>query len=175
MLKRIFFILLLYSFGIFSADAQYAPEEKYGELFKAVQLAGIFPDSKTFPDCIPIYSTKTIIGRFQEYQGREDFDLKRFVLEHFQLPVDASVDFETDTTNNIRKHINSLWPVLTRTPDDQVGGSLITLPFPYIVPGGRFREIYYWDSYFTMLGLQVSEEYDLIRNMVDNFAFLINT
>jgi alpha,alpha-trehalase len=52
-----------------------------------------------------------------------------------------------------------------------VGGSLIPLPYPYIVPGGRFQEIYYWDSYFTMLGLSVSGRFDLIENMVDNFLF----
>jgi alpha,alpha-trehalase len=56
-----------------------------------------------------------------------------------------------------------------------VGGSLIPLPYPYIVPGGRFQEIYYWDSYFTMLGLSVSGRFDLIENMVDNFSFLIKT
>jgi alpha,alpha-trehalase len=36
------------------------------------------------------------------------------------------------------------------------GSSLLALPNPYMVPGGRFREIYYWDSYFTMLGLKES-------------------
>ncbi|MDH4057707.1 MAG: trehalase family glycosidase, partial [Cyclobacteriaceae bacterium] len=35
--------------------------------------------------------------------------------------------------------------------------------------------IYYWDSYFTMLGLEVSGRTDLIKNMVDNFSFLIDT
>lgn len=175
MIKRANVILLLWTLSFFTAYAQVGPEEKYGELFEAVQLEGIFPDSKTFPDCLPIYNTETIMNRYQEYRQREGFDLRRFVLEHFQLPKSPSVDFETDTSNSIREHINALWPILTRTPDDQVRGSLITLPRPYIVPGGRFREIYYWDSYFTMLGLQVSEEYDLIRNMVDNFSFLINT
>ena len=34
--------------------------------------------------------------------------------------------------------------------------SLLPLPKPYVVPGGRFREVYYWDSYFTMLGLAES-------------------
>jgi len=166
-------LLLLISWQI--SLAQVGPEEKYGELFEAVQLAGIFPDSKTFPDCVPLYTPETIMNRYTEYKNRQDFDLKRFVLEHFQLPKSPSVDFQTDTTNSIREHINALWPVLTRTPSDQLRGSLIILPQPYVVPGGRFREIYYWDSYFTMLGLQVSEENDLIRNMVDNFSFLIKT
>ena len=43
-----------------------------------------------------------------------------------------------------------------------------------MVPGGRFREIYYWDSYFTMLGLQVDGEYEMIDYMVRNFAHLID-
>ena len=53
--------------------------------------------------------------------------------------------------------------------------SLIPLPKPYVVPGGRFREGYYWDTYFTMLGLQVSGREDLVDNMLDNFAHLIDT
>jgi alpha,alpha-trehalase len=51
----------------------------------------------------------------------------------------------------------------------------LPLPNPYIVPGGRFGEIYYWDSYFTMLGLKESGRADMIENMVKNFAYLINT
>ncbi len=53
------------------------------------------------------------------------------------------------------------------------GSSLIPLPYPYIVPGGRFDEIYYWDSYFSMLGLQVSGKIDVIESMLDNFSWLI--
>jgi len=36
--------------------------------------------------------------------------------------------------------------------------------------GGRFREMYYWDSYFTMLGLQESGRHDLMEDMVSDFA-----
>ena len=39
------------------------------------------------------------------------------------------------------------------------------------MPGGRFREVYYWDSYFTMLGLIESGRIDLVRSMLDNFAW----
>ena len=38
---------------------------------------------------------------------------------------------------------------------------MLPLPFPYVVPGGRFDEIYYWDSYFIMLGLEQSGRRDL--------------
>jgi alpha,alpha-trehalase len=49
------------------------------------------------------------------------------------------------------------------------------LPKPYVVPGGRFREGYYWDTYFTMLGLQESGHEDLVDDMLDNFAYEIDS
>jgi alpha,alpha-trehalase len=52
---------------------------------------------------------------------------------------------------------------------------LVPLPKPYVVPGGRFREVYYWDSYFTMLGLVENKRTDLVKNMLDNFAHLVTT
>ncbi|MBS1566918.1 MAG: trehalase, partial [Bacteroidetes bacterium] len=73
----------------------------------------------------------------------------------------------------LKQHISDLWEVLKRLPSDDAG-TLISLPYPYIVPGGRFREVYYWDTYFTMLGLQVSGRTDIIRNMVDNFSYLLD-
>ena len=61
--------------------------------------------------------------------------------------------------------------MLRREPSKPVeGSSLLALPYPYIVPGGRFDEIYYWDSYFTMLGLRESDEIEMIENMMKNFA-----
>jgi len=54
-------------------------------------------------------------------------------------------------------------------------GRCCPLPRPYVVPGGRFREIYYWDSYFTMLGLVQSGRRDLTQDMVRDFAYLIDT
>jgi alpha,alpha-trehalase len=74
----------------------------------------------------------------------------------------------------IDQHISSLWIHLLRSPDsgDQVS-TLIPLPYSYIVPGGRFREIYYWDSYFTMLGLRIDGREDVINDMINNFSWLI--
>ena len=71
-------------------------------------------------------------------------------------------------------HIKDLWTVLTRSPDsNDTHSTLIPLPKAYVVPGGRFREVYYWDSYFTMLGLVQSGRTDLVKSMLDNFAYLI--
>jgi len=50
---------------------------------------------------------------------------------------------------------------------------LLFLPRPYVVPGGRFNEMYGWDSYFIQLGLLRDGEIDLARNMADNFLYEI--
>lgn len=50
---------------------------------------------------------------------------------------------------------------------------LLYLPHPYVVPGGRFNEMYGWDSYFIQLGLLRAGEVGLARDMVDNFIYEI--
>lgn len=170
---RFLFILILF-LSQENLTAQIDPVDQYGKLFQEVQLSSIFEDSKTFPDCIPLHHPDTIIKRYKVEKAKDGFVLKEFVLRNFQLPPLLSSDFITDTSKTIKHHIERLWPVLTRDPDTITNSSLIPLPFPYMVPGGRFREIYYWDSYFTMLGLQASCKKEMIQNMVDNFSYLIS-
>ncbi len=50
---------------------------------------------------------------------------------------------------------------------------LLYLPNPYIVPGGRFNEMYGWDSYFILLGLEADHREALAKGIVDNFLFEI--
>ncbi|HWX23932.1 MAG TPA: trehalase family glycosidase, partial [Vicinamibacteria bacterium] len=50
---------------------------------------------------------------------------------------------------------------------------LLYLPRPYVVPGGRFNEMYGWDSYFILLGLEADHHEALAKGMVDNFLFEI--
>jgi alpha,alpha-trehalase len=50
---------------------------------------------------------------------------------------------------------------------------LLYLPRPYVVPGGRFNEMYGWDSYFIQLGLLRDNQVDLARDMADNFLYEI--
>ena len=87
----------------------------------------------------------------------------------------AESEFKSQPGRSVEAHIDALWPVLTHSPDEPVPGhSRLPLPFRYLVPGGRFQEIYYWDSYFTMLGLEESGRHDLTVDMVRNFAWLID-
>jgi alpha,alpha-trehalase len=144
------------------------------EFFREVQLKAVFPDSKTFVDCTPKRELQEIVADYEKLKSQPDFDLKEFVHLNFDLPVRPKSSYVTDTTLVMEEHITRLWPVLTRQADDvNPRSSLIPLPYDYVVPGGRFSEIYYWDSYFTILGLKAQERYDLIQNMVKNFAHLI--
>ena len=145
-----------------------------GLLFQDVQMNNILGDGKAFPDCLPNRSLEQINRDFLRDRNSSAFDLAKFVEVNFILPKAYSTGYKSDLTKSPEEHIDALWGLLTRKPDE-AAGSLIPLPYPYIVPGGRFREIYYWDSYFTMLGLCVSKRLDLIENMIANFAHLIET
>lgn len=144
-----------------------------GELFEDVQMQNVFADGKTFVDCTPTSEPAFIQQHYEEQKSEPGFNISTFVNEHFTLPKTYSTGYKSEAERPIKEHLELLWNELTRQPEDS-NSSLISLPHPYIVPGGRFREIYYWDSYFTMLGLQVSGRIDLIQSMVDNFSCLID-
>ena len=148
------------------------PDELYGDLFYDVQTKEVFEDSKTFVDVIPQYNVGLIRQRYNMLDDTTEAAISDFVEQHFEVP-ENEVEFKTDSSS-IKAHIAKLWDVLKRPADERISGTLIPLPNPYIVPGGRFREIYYWDSYFTMLGLAEDDEVKTIQNMVDNFAYLLN-
>ncbi|MEL7221905.1 MAG: alpha,alpha-trehalase TreF [Bacteroidota bacterium] len=151
-----------------------SPRERWGDLFEQVQLQEVFLDGKTFVDCEPKYSTKQILANYAQQSKTTEFDLKAFVLEHFDLPPAYGGEFQADAKRSMSEHIKALWPVLTRQPDEPTDGSLLPLPYPYIVPGGRFGEIYYWDSYFTMLGLLIDGQEAMVEYMIRNFAHIID-
>lgn len=144
-----------------------------GELFEQVQMQNVFEDGKTFVDCTPLEDLSVIQQQYEIQKKEPQFDLAAFVNKYFSLPKTYSTNYVSLKGRPITEHIELLWNVLTRQPEE-AESSLIPLPHPYIVPGGRFREIFYWDSYFTMLGLQVSGRMDMIQNMVDNFSYLID-
>jgi alpha,alpha-trehalase len=148
----------------------------FQELFVAVQSARIFPDGKTFVDAVPKEPPQRILAAYRRELPRSDEALRSFVDAHFALPAEATSAAAEPDRESLLAHIDRLWNQLTRTtktaPPDS---SLLTLPYPYVVPGGRFREMYYWDSYFTMLGLMQSGRPELAEDMVRDFAYLIDT
>ncbi|RXK60882.1 alpha,alpha-trehalase TreF [Lacibacter luteus] len=143
-------------------------------LFEDVQMSRIFEDGKTFVDCVPAAPPTFILQQYAAEKQKTNFSLQQFVEKYFVLPK-QNVTGEHETQTEIVAHIDALWYELTRQPDLAQKGSLLPLPNAYVVPGGRFREVYYWDSYFTMLGLRESGRIDLLENMVNNFTHLIRT
>jgi len=135
----------------------------------------VFPDSKPSVARRPLAAPAGIVTPYDSARRTPGFDLAAFVHANFALP-QAPGAVANAATPSMEDHIRALWPGLTRPPDTtDARSSLIPLPKPYVVPGGRFREVYYWDSYFTMLGLIQSGRTDLVRDMLDNFSYLIAT
>ncbi|HEY9154307.1 MAG TPA: alpha,alpha-trehalase TreF, partial [Opitutaceae bacterium] len=177
---RVFTTLFFLTFTLVVSAAALppSPDQIFGQLFEDVQRGRVFDDQKTFVDCVPREKPTEILRKYAEEKSRPGFQLSAFVAAHFIEPVtptgkSALPHPESGTHLTTEEHIRALWPILQRSADREVpGSSLLPLPYPYIVPGGRFREIYYWDSYFTMLGLRASQREDLIASMVENFAYL---
>jgi Neutral trehalase len=169
---------VLLSLSIAPAQAEEAPQSPdvlLGPLFNDVQSAKLFPDQKTFADAVPNSDPLMILADYRMQRNQRSFDLRHFVDVNFTLPKEGE-KYVPPADQSLREHIDGLWPVLTRTTDTAAKwDSLLPLPKPYVVPGGRFREVYYWDSYFTMLGLAESGHWDKIEDMVDNFAYEIDT
>jgi alpha,alpha-trehalase len=159
----------------FSSDAPSPPSVEFGELYDAVQMSGLFSDQKTFADAIPDKPPSQILADYQKQKQLPGFDLKAFVTLHFATPKEHFDVYERRPNRSVSDYINDMWQVLRREPDEiEPYSSLLPLGRPYIVPGGRFREIYYWDSYFTMLGLEQDGQHALARDMLQNFASLID-
>ena len=159
-----------------AAAIRQPPQVLFKDLFIAVQREQVFPDSKTFADAVPKSSPHEILARYREARPTTKDMLKRFVDDNFDVPGAAATPSQPQERVSIIRHIDALWGQLTRSTDTAAPhSSLLPLPDPYVVPGGRFREMYYWDSYFTMLGLVESGRHDLVERMVRDFAYLIDT
>jgi len=160
--------------GLLLCHAAPCQDSLYGRLFHQVQVSGVLGDSKTFVDAVPRVDPGIIRAAYDSLQP-VDSALKSFVNTYFILPRPLPAAYESGQKDLLR-HLDDLWEVLRRKSDTlSEGSSLLPLPFDYIVPGGRFREIYYWDSYFTMLGLVARRRTDLAASMVRNFDYLIHT
>jgi alpha,alpha-trehalase len=152
------------------------PQELFGDLFIAVQDSQIFADGKSFVDAVPKTAPELIVEEFKGQRPESKQALAQFVAAHFTMPTSADAAPSPPDQVPMAEHIDRLWDVLTRrTTTAPTYSSLLPLPRAYVVPGGRFREIYYWDSYFTMLGLGSAGRNELIEDMVADFAYLIDT
>ena len=119
-----------------------SPDILLGPLFNDVQSAKLFPDQKTFADAVPKSDPLMILADYRMQHTQSSFDLRHFVEMNFTLPAEGE-KYVPPAGQSLREHIDDLWPVLTRTTDKASNkwDSLLPLPKPYVVPGGRFREV----------------------------------
>lgn len=170
-----------------------------GQLLHTVQMARIFSDSKTFVDLKQTHPEATTLTNFKLLMNSTNQQptveqIKQFLVENFEegneleewVPPDfvAKPKFlSTIVDPNLRsfaEDIVQLWKTLARKVKPEVADnpkqySLMPLPNGFIIPGGRFKEIYYWDTYWIVRGLLISEMKDTARGIIENLLHLVKT
>ena len=129
----------------------------------AASLPAALPDNKIKQMAYYLYVPHNDTMAYDYFSNAAD-SLTGLNLHIVRLP--------TIITPEYVKSLNSkhgLLPLALRKTDD---GRLKGVPF--VVPGGRFNEMYGWDSYFEALGLLADGRIDLAKAMVDNFVYEIN-
>lgn len=168
------------------------------ELLHHVQMARIFPDSKTFVDYHMRSDPNVTLAAFQELLSKTNNtpskeNLTQFVQQHFAndnelddwVPPDYNENpkflstVRDEQLRQFAKDINDIWPTLGRKIKPYVFEnpdrfSIIPVTNGFIIPGGRFKELYYWDAYWIMEGLLITGMKDTTRGMLDNFVELLN-
>lgn len=168
-----------------------------GELLKTIQLATIFPDSKTFVDLHQLNDPEVTLSNFYRLMNATNnkpsrSQLTRYVNENFASSnelVNWTLPDWTENPSILKRiqepkyrewarHLNDVWRDLARkmstdVKDNPDRHSLIYVKNGFIIPGGRFKEFYYWDSYWVIEGLLLSDMYQTARGMIDNFVYMV--
>ncbi|NTU46511.1 trehalase [Candidatus Roizmanbacteria bacterium] len=149
----------------------------HGTLFEETQLAQVLGDGITFVDAVPNRDPELILARYLAEKDQVNFNHLSFITEEFTLPnqIYPPILIAKETPLSMYEYISKLWHHLYRKQTTPVAkhDTFIPLPHSYIVPGGRFRSIYYWDSYFTALGLVRDGLTGIVIEMCDNFVHLL--
>lgn len=155
-------------------DSQSNPENLFNELFQAIRNERIFNDNKAVVDLIPRQQLMLINDEYLKTRYNPDFDFREFLDKYFdRYDRQARQVAEAPAIGDIKQHIHSTWTTLERH-QKETWGTLFGLPNPYIVPGGRFDEQFYWDSYFIMVGLAADERWNVVEDIMDNFTYMID-
>lgn len=150
-----------------------SPDEAYLELFSDVQQMRVYDDGKKFADLVPRKKPYELRKEYATQRKKPGFNIRDFVDKHFYEFKPSGDEAYTPADHvTTRDHVANLWDVLKRR-NRKNRGSLFPLPHEYIVPGGRFSEQFYWDSYFIMLGLAADGRWKMINGMMKNYAYMI--
>ncbi|XP_019830465.2 trehalase [Bos indicus] len=172
----------------------------HGELLRQVQMAKLYQDDKQFVDMPLSSAPDQVLRHFRELAQTHNLSIPRqelqmFIQEHFravgqELQPWTPEDWR-DSPQFLQKildprlrawagQLHQLWKKLGKKVKPEVLShpeqfSLIYSRHPFIVPGGRFVEFYYWDSYWVMEGLLLSEMPETVKGMLQNFLDLVQT
>lgn len=121
-------------------------------------------------------------------------EIEAFVYENFQMigEMEDYIPRDWKAEPKIVKEIDdpkirqflikliAIWPQLSRKVSQHVFDtpekfSLIPVQKGFIIPGGRFKEFYYWDSYWILKGLLLSDMKETAKGIIDNFIFMVST
>ena len=150
-----------------------SPEEAFGDLFREVQTQRVYGDGKTFVDLVPKKRAREIMREYKLAKADPHFNLGDFINRHFyEFAPHKEHTYIMSPDRSPRQHVRELWNQLQRR-NRKTRGSLVALPHEYVVPGGRFSEQFYWDSYFIMLGLAADGKWSLIEGMMRNYVFML--
>ncbi|XP_029341666.1 trehalase-like [Acyrthosiphon pisum] len=161
-------------------------------------MSKIFHDSKTFVDMKTKCTLDDIKSRFNEIDWSKDPNNVKlnktindcFEKEDSELEIWKPTDwiknpkmFDSIKDNDLKcwaYGLNNKWLDLGRKIKNDVrlkpsNYSLIYVPHPFIIPGGRFREIYYWDSFWIIRGLLICDMHITARGMIVNYISMIKT
>uniref|UniRef100_A0A3B5LGQ9 Trehalase n=1 Tax=Xiphophorus couchianus TaxID=32473 RepID=A0A3B5LGQ9_9TELE len=170
-----------------------------GPILHHMQEAKLFNDDKHFVDMKLKSPPGEVLAAFQTLLNEwpnssiPTKELQEFLEANFDKP---GTEFETWTLTDWQEkprflsgiadeklrlwaeQIHGLWKSLGRKMQTSVKDhpelySQIFTPNPVVVPGGRFREFYYWDSYWVIKGLILSEMTETAHGMIQNFLFLV--
>ncbi|XP_038977909.1 probable trehalase isoform X3 [Phoenix dactylifera] len=125
---------------------------------------------------IPVSNLERFLG---DYFGEAGSDLVHAEPSDFVVEPEGFLPkVENPKVRAWALEVHSLWKNLSRRVSDEVRErpeqhTLLPLPWPGVVPGSRFREVYYWDSYWSIRGLLASKMYDTAKSIVNNLISLI--
>lgn len=168
----------------------------YGPILDTIQKSGIFSDSKTFVDLKLNHSEEKILENFKKLPDNPSHGaLLEFINENFCRNFHQEMTTWTPDDWNeqpeylksikdekllyLGRQINTKWLELSRKCSSELAQtpekfSKIYLPYGFIIPGGRFREIYYWDSYWIICGLLVSKMTATANGIIGNLLHQVD-
>lgn len=167
----------------------------HGDILREIELAHPFEDSKTFVDMPAIKPLRQIEEAFAKLEKplSNNTALNDFLDEFFadaggelkevnKDELDTDPTFLDDVDDSVIKEFTNkvidIWPDLTRTYSGGAGSnctdcpsSFIPLNRSFVIAGGRFREPYYWDTYWILEGLLRTggSFLDISKNTIENF------